>query len=80
MVFYKKGPTRHAYAWQIGPFWQNTLEVWIGTQLNLGYVDQGRLGQHIWATEVTIQTRCINIVKSIAFTNKFVYFRIPRSV
>ena len=22
----KKGPTRHAYAWQIGPFWQDTLE------------------------------------------------------
>ena len=24
----QKGPTRHAYAWQIGPFWQDTLEVW----------------------------------------------------
>ena len=23
----QKGPTRHAYAWQIGPFWQDTLEV-----------------------------------------------------
>ena len=22
----QKGPTRHAYAWQIGPFWQDTLE------------------------------------------------------
>ena len=22
-----KGPTRHAYAWQIGPFWQDTLDV-----------------------------------------------------
>ena len=22
-----KGPTRHAYAWQIGPFWQDTLEM-----------------------------------------------------
>ena len=21
----QKGPTRHAYAWQIGPFWQDTL-------------------------------------------------------
>ena len=21
----QKGPTRHAYAWQIGPFWQHTL-------------------------------------------------------
>ena len=23
-----KGPTRHAYAWQIGPFWQDILDVW----------------------------------------------------
>ena len=23
----QKGPTRHAYAWQIGPFWQDTLEL-----------------------------------------------------
>ena len=27
MVSCQKGPTRHAYAWQIGPFWQNTLEM-----------------------------------------------------
>ena len=25
----QKGPTRHAYEWQIGPFWQDTLELWI---------------------------------------------------
>ena len=23
----QKGPNRHAYAWQIGPFWQDTLEL-----------------------------------------------------
>ena len=23
----RKGPIRHAYAWQIGPFWQDTLEL-----------------------------------------------------
>ena len=28
MVSCQKGPTRHAYAWQIGPFWQDTLDVW----------------------------------------------------
>ena len=22
----QKGPTRHAYAWQMGPFWQHTLD------------------------------------------------------
>ena len=27
MVSCKKGPTRHAYAWQIGPFWQDTLDM-----------------------------------------------------
>ena len=27
MVSCQKGPTRHAYAWQIGPFWQNTLDI-----------------------------------------------------
>ena len=31
MVSYQKGPTRHAYAWQIGPFWQNTLDMTGGT-------------------------------------------------
>ena len=24
-----KGPYRHAYVWQIGPFWQDTLVVWV---------------------------------------------------
>ena len=27
MVSCQKGPTRHAYAWQIGAFWQDTLEI-----------------------------------------------------
>ena len=27
MVSGQKGPTRHAYAWQIGPFWQDTLDI-----------------------------------------------------
>ena len=27
MESYQKGPTRHAYAWQIGPFWQDTLDI-----------------------------------------------------
>ena len=29
MVSCQKGPTRHAYAWQIGPFWQDTLVIWL---------------------------------------------------
>ena len=27
MVSCQNGPTRHAYAWKIGPFWQDTLDV-----------------------------------------------------
>ena len=27
MVSCQKGPTSHAYAWQLGPFWQDTLEI-----------------------------------------------------
>ena len=27
MVSCQKGPTSHAYAWQIGPFWQDTLDI-----------------------------------------------------
>ena len=27
MLSCQKGPTRHAYAWQIGPFWQDTLDI-----------------------------------------------------
>ena len=28
MVSCQKGPTRNAYAWQIGPFWQETLDIY----------------------------------------------------
>ena len=27
MVSCQKGPSRHAYTWQIGPFWQDTLDI-----------------------------------------------------
>ena len=36
MVSCQKGPTRHAHAWQIGPFWQDTLDVyWYSGQFKL---------------------------------------------
>ena len=35
-----KGPTRHADVWQIGPFWQDTLDV---SGLVPGIRDQGKL-------------------------------------
>ena len=36
MVACQKGPTRHAYAWQIGPFWQDTLAKWDTTLRSAG--------------------------------------------
>ena len=39
MVSCQKGPTRHAYAWQIGPFWQDTLEMCLNEVL--GDIDDG---------------------------------------
>ena len=30
MVSCQKGPTHHAYAWQIGPLWQDTLDIYTG--------------------------------------------------
>ena len=37
MVSCQNGPTRHAYAWQIGPFWQDTLDMCIPVR---PYVDR----------------------------------------
>ena len=32
MVSCQRGPTCHAYAWQIGPFWQDTLDLGLGLE------------------------------------------------
>ena len=32
MVSCQKGPTRHACAWQIGPFWQDTIELFLNME------------------------------------------------
>ena len=37
MVSCQKGPTRHAYAWQIGPFWQDTLDIAIISTVVFGF-------------------------------------------
>ena len=34
----QKSPTRHAYAWQIGPFWQDTLDMWLTARSTLEVV------------------------------------------
>ena len=33
MLSCQKGPTRHAYAWHIGPFRQDTIDIWIPVNL-----------------------------------------------
>ena len=35
MVSCQKGPTRHVYAWQIGPFWQDTLDMALSGCFNI---------------------------------------------
>ena len=46
MVSCQKGPIRHAYAWQIGPFWQDTLDILaIGRSHS---VDIGVLSTRCW--------------------------------
>ena len=37
----QKGPTCHAYAWQIGPFWQDTLDMW-SSRVSGCYYAEGR--------------------------------------
>ena len=48
MVSCQKGPTRHAYAWQIGPFWQDTLEL-----CSISYADNSVFAD----TLATLETR-----------------------
>ena len=46
MVSCQKGPTRHDYAWQIGPFWQDTLEIQLC----------GKFGRLYWTKMLTYNT------------------------
>ena len=48
MVSCQKGPTCHAYPWQIGPFWQDTLNMFTCSQLALStcrprYLPHGKI-------------------------------------
>ena len=38
MVSCQKGPTHQAYAWQIGPFWQDTLHMYVEQHRN-GWIE-----------------------------------------
>ena len=53
MVSCQKGPTRHAYAWQIGPFWQDTID------MMLQYYQAGLISCHpSFHTKFTTQWSC----------------------
>ena len=55
MVSCQKGPTRHAYAWQIGPFLQETLDIWVV----MTYVKNGLL----WYSS-NMSSKVINPIKA----------------
>ena len=38
MVSCQNGPTRHAYAWQRGPFWQDNLDIRNLIQFQLNWI------------------------------------------
>ena len=47
----QKGPTRHAYAWQIGPFWQDTLDICLYSCNSHTVNERKRLHNSIHKTE-----------------------------
>ena len=46
MVSCQKGPTCHAYAWQIGPFWQDTLEICVASSWHYTVTDTLAIARH----------------------------------
>ena len=63
----QKGSTHHAYAWQIGPFWQDTLEIKACTHKRHPiYHSHGRAMGHIlwifWKLTVITAPHCIFLV------------------
>ena len=60
MVSCQKGPTRHAYAWQIGPFLQDTIDMsypfygYTFMQNSSRDITGGTIGQHQLCVSLTI--------------------------
>ena len=83
MVSCQRGPTRHASAWQIGPFWQDTLEIRpcrkTATQLlysesHLSHKSVCNLGEwKIWRRQITMVISLILIIIMILYTED-IYF------
>ena len=58
----QKGPTRHAYTWQIGPFWQDTLEmfepVWMSSYAYIVTTENNYVPTHREAPDSRYATNC----------------------
>ena len=57
MVSYQKCPTRHAYAWQIGPFWLDALEYVHSVSANCPSVNW-KLGSQTCSSTTCAQNIC----------------------
>ena len=63
MVSCQKGPIRHAYAWQIGPFWQDTSSCqWVSIRLGNGLVHSIRQAMltKLYFSILILHTRCLD--------------------
>ena len=74
MVSCQKGPTRHAYAWQIGPFWQDNLDILIRTNRNMENLnsrhrlDASMLMQNVggfWGAATAHHGQCEHAVRKV---------------
>ena len=70
MVSCQKGPTRHAYAWQIGPFWQDTLDLFSALW---GVVSRGK---SIWSKAWRISFNSMILVTLF----KYLHVDLPETV
>ena len=51
MVSCQKGPTHHVYAWLIGPFWQDTLDMHVLVIRNGKYTFDVVIVFRVWIME-----------------------------
>ena len=71
MVSCQKGPTRHANAWQIGPFWQDTLDIQstvVRPQVDFSVF---LCGSQDWASMAEIMEIIIWAFQGIPLSNSF---------
>ena len=61
MVSCQKGPTRHAYAWQIGLFWQDTLVIWMTNEISRGLSSRWVSGRQPTLQQLLVRTASVKI-------------------